>query len=142
MRDSERCERLWDIKALAGFVVNNRVVILRVFCAIFSLCVAAAGWYYVFYSKAASRLCGIEETNINSMRVWLRRVNGLLMFLLAVCFFAGFFAVDIEHPNKIAAYVWLAVCGLVLMLLALGLVDLRLTFKLRSAQRTQVPIDK
>ena len=37
------------------------------------------------------------------MRVWLRRINGVLMFLLAICFFAGFFAVDIEHPTKVAA---------------------------------------
>ena len=118
------------------------VMIVRVFCAIFSLAVAAAGWYYMFYSQAASRLSGVEETRINSMRVWLRRVNGLLMFLLAVCFFAGFFAVDIEHPTKMAAYVWLAVCGFVLMLLALGVVDLRLTFKLRNARRPEIPIDK
>jgi len=118
------------------------VVILRVFCAIFSFAVAAAGWYYMFYSRAASRLSGIEHAHINSVRVWLRRVNGLLMFMLAVCFFAGFFAVDIEHPTKIAAYVWLAVCGLVLALLALGLVDLRLTFKLRGSQRDEFPIDK
>src|SRR5215212_3597225 len=107
---------------------------LRAFCAIFSLFVAAAGWYYMFYSQAASRLSGIEDSHANSLRVWLRRVNGLLMFLLAVCFFAGFFAVDLEHPTKRTAYVWLGVCGLVVALLALGLVDLRLTWRLKNSR--------
>src|SRR3954469_15610565 len=123
---------------------------LRAFCAIFSLFVAAAGWYYIFYSRAANRLCGIEDANINAMRVWLRRFNGLLMFLLAICFFAGFFAVDLDRPTKMTAIVWLAVCGLVLALLALGLVDLRLTWRLRGSMagknvrptQAHFPIDK
>jgi len=123
---------------------------LRAFCAIFSLFVAACGWYYMFYSKAASRLSGIEEHHINSWRVWLRRMNGMLMFMLAICFFAGFFAVDLERPTRMTAIVWLAVCGLVLALLALGLVDVRLTWRLRGvmADRNvrpsdgQFPLDK
>ena len=114
---------------------------LRAFCAIFSLFIAACGWYYMFYSRAANRLLEIENSNVNTMRVWLRKINGLLMFLLAICFFAGFFAVDLDHPTRMAAIVWLAVCGLVLALLALGLVDLRLTWRLRNSQR-QVPADK
>ncbi|HEV8606657.1 MAG TPA: hypothetical protein VGQ99_14880 [Tepidisphaeraceae bacterium] len=115
---------------------------LRAFCAIFSLFIAAAGWYYMFYSRAASRLSGIEDPSANKVRVWLRRANGLMMFLLAICFFSGFFAVDLDHPTKMTAIVWLAVCGLVLALLALGLVDLRLTWRLRSTQRPEFPIDK
>ena len=123
---------------------------LRAFCAIFSLFVAACGWYYMFYSKAATRLSGIEDAHINTLRVWLRRMNGLLMFLLASCFFAGFFAVDLERPTRMTAIVWLAVCGLVLALLALGLVDVRLTWRLRTAMadknvrptEPQFPIDK
>src|SRR5580765_2737784 len=122
---------------------------LRAFCAIFSLFVAACGWYYMFYSRAASRLSGIEGPNVNTVRVWLRRMNGLLMFLLAICFFAGFFAVDLDKPTKMTAIVWLAVCGLVLALLALGLVDVRLTWRLRAAMAdkdvrpadTQIPLD-
>ena len=47
---------------------------LRAFCAIFSLFVAAAGWYYMFYSKAASRLSGIEDSRANGVRVWLRKM--------------------------------------------------------------------
>lgn len=105
---------------------------MRVFSAIFSLSIAAAGWYYMFYSQAASRLGSLEAAKTNSLRIWLRRTNGLLMFLLAVAFFAGFFAVDMENPTKMTAFVWLAVCFLVLALLALGLVDLRLTWRLRN----------
>lgn len=115
---------------------------LRAFCAIFSLFIAACGWYYMFYSRAASRLSSIEETNTNAIRVWLRRINGLLMFALAICFFAGFFAVDLDHPTRMTAIVWLAVCFLVLALLALGLVDLRLTWRLRHSQRNTFPSDK
>src|SRR6185436_12056732 len=122
-------------------------MMLRAFCAIFSLFIAAAGWYYMFYSRAANRLSGIEDANINAMRVWLRKINGLLMFLLAICFFAGFFAVDLDHPTRMTAIVWLVVCGLVLALLALGMVDLRLTWRLRGMVadknvRPPVPIDK
>src|SRR6185295_19164820 len=109
------------------------------FCAIFSLFIAAAGWYYMFYSRAANRLSGIEEANINAMRVWLRKINGLLMFLLAICFFSGFFAVDLDHPSRMTAIVWLAVCGLVLALMALGLVDLRLTWRLKIADKAVRP---
>ncbi len=112
-------------------------MLLRAFSAIFSLSIAAFGWYYMFYSQAASRLGTIESTQTNSLRIWLRRTNGLLMFLLAVCFFAGFFAVDLDNPTKMTAYVWLAVCLLVLALLALGLVDLRLTWKLRHRSQHQ-----
>ena len=117
-------------------------MMLRTFCAIFSLFIAAAGWYYMFYSRAARRLSGVEDANVNSVRVWLRKINGLLMFLLAICFFAGFFAVDLDHPTRMAAIVWVAVCGLVLALLALGLVDLRLTWRLRHSQQQQAPADK
>ena len=124
---------------------------LRAFCAIFSLFIAAAGWYYMFYSRAASRLSSIEHSSINTMRVWLRKINGLLMFMLAVCFFSGFFAVDLDHPTRMTAIVWLAVCGLVLALLALGFVDLRLTWRLRMAGKqvrdedsdlAEFPLDK
>jgi hypothetical protein len=114
-----------------------KLSMLRVFSAIFSLSIAAFGWYYMFYSQAASRLGNLEPASSNSLRIWLRRANGLLMFLLAVCFFAGFFAVDMENPTKTTAFVWLAVCFLVLALLALGLVDLRLTWRLRNSPQQQ-----
>src|SRR2546423_8697867 len=81
---------------------------LRFFCPIFSLFVAACGWYYMFYSKAATRLCGIEDAHVNNLRVWLRRMNGLLMFLLARCFFSGFFPVVLARPTPMAALPCLA----------------------------------
>src|SRR5688572_31967441 len=66
---------------------------------IFALTVAAAGWYYMFYSQAASRLAGVESETVNRRRVRLRRLNGLMMFLLGIFFFAGFFAVDLDRPT-------------------------------------------
>jgi hypothetical protein len=114
-------------------------MMLRAFCAIFSLFVAACGWYYMFYSRAANRLSSMEDAGINAVRVWLRKINGLLMFLLAICFFAGFFAVDLDHPTRMTAIVWLAVCALVLALMALGLFDLRLTWRLKIADKAVRP---
>ena len=43
--------------------------------AIFALLVAAAGWYYLFYSKAAIGLRGIEDDRQNRLRVRLRRLR-------------------------------------------------------------------
>ena len=53
------------------------------------LVVAAAGWFYMFYSRAAHSLTGIENDEINLKRIRLRRVGGLVMFVLAIFFFAG-----------------------------------------------------
>jgi hypothetical protein len=47
------------------------------------LMIAAAGWYYLFYSRAAHRLGAIEAADANRWRVLLRRCNGLLMMALA-----------------------------------------------------------
>jgi hypothetical protein len=85
----------------------------------FALVVAAAGWYYMFYSQAASRLAGVEGEAVNRRRVRLRRVNGLMMFLLGVFFFAGFFAVDLDRPT----------------VALLAAIDVRLTLKLKLSGR-------
>ena len=39
--------------------------------AIFSLLTAAAGWHYLFYSRAAHRLGVIEDAALNERRVML-----------------------------------------------------------------------
>ena len=52
--------------------------------AIFALLVGAVGWYYLFFSKAASRLGGIEEQRSNRLRGLLRRINAILMLLIAL----------------------------------------------------------
>jgi hypothetical protein len=55
--------------------------------AILALLVAAAGWYYAFYSSAAGKLSGIERPSANRLRVRLRRINGCLMIVLGALFF-------------------------------------------------------
>lgn len=102
---------------------------------VFALTVAAAGWYYMFYSQAASRLAGVERDDVNRRRVRLRRVNGLMMFLLGVFFFAGFFAVDLDRPTVAFFVVWLIAMFLLLAIVVLAAIDVRLTLKLKFSGR-------
>ena len=71
---------------------------MHAFTSIFSLLVAAAGWYYMFYSRMAEKLAPIEEQQINRRRSRLRRIGGFFMFLLAVFLFAGF------HTRQISIF--------------------------------------
>ena len=64
--------------------------------AILALLTGVAGWFYLFFSKAAHGLAGIEEDRLNRRRVRLRRVGGAVMLLLAVGFYLGFYAADSE----------------------------------------------
>lgn len=99
--------------------------------AIFSLIVAAAGWFYIFYSKAASNLSTIEATETNRLRVRLRRVGGSVMILLAVSFYLGF--VSLERHSAIGVVGFMsAVLVFMMVIVVLGLFDLRLTKKLRD----------
>jgi UDP-N-acetylmuramyl pentapeptide phosphotransferase/UDP-N-acetylglucosamine-1-phosphate transferase len=99
--------------------------------AIFSLLVAAAGWFHIFYSRAATNLSPIEQAETNRLRIRLRRIGGVVMILLAVSFYLGFAA--IERHNAIPAIgLMLTVVVLMVVIVALGLVDLRLTKKLRE----------
>src|SRR5689334_6250837 len=41
--------------------------------AVFALLVMTAGWYYLFYSPAATRLTGVESDDANRLRIRLRR---------------------------------------------------------------------
>jgi drug/metabolite transporter (DMT)-like permease len=99
--------------------------------AILALLVGVAGWYYLFYSQAAKRLDGSEETAINRRRIKLRRANSVLLLLLAVGFYVGFAAVDSRINPQTYLLVWLGVCLLVVMSVLLALIDLRLTAKIR-----------
>jgi drug/metabolite transporter (DMT)-like permease len=100
--------------------------------AILDMLIGVAGWYYLFYSKAAVRLGGIEEPAINQRRQRLRRINGMVMLLLAASFYAGVFTVNIEHTPQVFAAVWLSVLVLLLVIVVLAVADLRLTSKLRG----------
>jgi drug/metabolite transporter (DMT)-like permease len=99
--------------------------------AILSLIVAAAGWHYLFYSRAAHRLGAVEPAPLNRRRILLRRINAVFMLLLGVFFFAGNYTVQEQPPSKAFAIVWLVVAALLIMITILALVDLRLTMKLR-----------
>jgi Na+/H+ antiporter NhaD/arsenite permease-like protein len=102
--------------------------------AMFSLLVATAGWFYMFYSRAAHNLHEFENDARNLRRIRLRRVGGFVMFLLAIAFFILF------QP-----YVWkssatvMGMLALVMLLLlaivVLGLIDLRLTWLLRKPRK-------
>ena len=108
--------------------------------AIFSLLVAIAGWHYLFYSTAATQLVGIEEQRLNRKRVRLRRLGGVCMLALGGCFFAGFWAFDLNDLHGRAdafAIVWLAVGVLILTIVVLALIDLTLTARLRRQIRNR-----
>ncbi len=97
---------------------------------VFSLLIAAAGWYYMFYSRAAENLGAIEHHAVNLRRQRLRQINGFLMLLMAVGFFAGFHSVDPSRSAAAFLLVWLAVFLLFLMIVVLTMMDLRLTWRL------------
>ena len=105
---------------------------MRYLAGIFALLTGAAGWYYLFYSRAAHRLSGVEDQRLNDRRVGLRRLGGVAMLLLGACFFAGFYALEDPRwaPGAILG-VWMAVFGLLLLLVVLAMIDLRLTYRLR-----------
>lgn len=98
---------------------------------IFAGLTAAMGWYYMFYSRAAHRLEAVEAQHINLWRVRLRRLGGGAMMLLGVLFFAGF--------QSLAAFpfifVWIGVMLAVLLIVALALFDILLTWQLRDTRR-------
>ena len=108
---------------------------MRPLAAIFALLVAAAGWFYMFYSRAAHNLTGIENEEINLKRIRLRRIGGFVMFLLAIFFFAGFWTVDATQSAQLFMGIWLAVFILLGVIVLLGLIDLRLTWKLRDRRK-------
>lgn len=102
---------------------------------IFALLVAAAGWFYLFYSRAAERLEGLEAAELNRKRRVIRRVGGVAMCLLGVAFFAGSYTFSPETQQVAFVAVWLVVMLLLVIVTASGLLDLRLTIKLRNARR-------
>ena len=99
--------------------------------AFISLISAVAGWYYLFYSPAAKNLSSIEDQSRNRRRQVLRRINGGCLFVVAVGLYAGFVSVDNTATPRAFVAVWSAVMLLLLVVMALVVVDLRLTAKLR-----------
>ena len=106
---------------------------------ILALLIAIAGWFYMFYSRAATNLGSIENQELNAKRIRMRRVGGFVMLLLSVAFFALFYTFDSDTQPRESAATLLAVLVLLCMILALGLIDLRLTMKLRRSVRNRDP---
>src|SRR4051794_41753592 len=44
--------------------------------AILALLTGVAGWFYLFFSRAAHRLAGVEDDRLNRRRVRLRPIGG------------------------------------------------------------------
>ena len=91
----------------------------------------------MFYSRAAGNLASLEAQSLNRARIRLRRIGGFCIFLLAIAFYAGFYTYDAESQPMAFLIVWTAVMLLLLMVVGLGLIDLRLTWRLRKALRKQ-----
>ena len=104
--------------------------------AILALLTAAAGWYYMFYSRAAHGLSDYENPELNHRRILLRRIGGGAMFLLGIAFYAGFELMDRQAP-VLFALTWAAIALLMFAVVTLGLIDLRLTLRLRRRDRDE-----
>ena len=106
---------------------------MRHLAGIFALLTGAAGWYYLFYSRAAQRLEGIEEQALNDRRVRLRRAGGVVMLLLGAFFFAGSYAFSDPRQTPGAFLgVWVTVLVLLIVIVVLAMIDVRLTRRLRD----------
>ena len=99
---------------------------------IFALACGVAGWFYLFYSKAAKRLAAVESAAQNALRVLLRRLCGAAMILLGIGFYAGFNAVDDQRDPVMFLAVWMGTMLLLLLIAALVAGDIHLTRALRK----------
>jgi hypothetical protein len=104
---------------------------LRPLLAILALLIGALGWYYLFYSQAAARLESIEERRDNRFRGLLRRVNAIVMLLMALGIALGTYKFDGEGSEPAFLINWSLVMLMLVVCVALALIDLRLTVKLR-----------
>jgi Na+/H+ antiporter NhaD/arsenite permease-like protein len=103
----------------------------------FALLTAAAGWFYLFYSRAAHDLSGIENEADNRHRVLLRRAGGVCMILLGIGFFMGFNTFDPKERPIAFFAIWLAVFLLLGTTIVLALIDIHLTMRLRRRRQQQ-----
>ncbi|MBC7783757.1 MAG: hypothetical protein H7144_07945 [Burkholderiales bacterium] len=99
---------------------------------IFSLLVAAAGWFYFLHAGRAEHLVKFEAQSDNRLRIRLRRVGGVGMMLLAVAFYVGFAVADRHGSGIIVITCMLSVLVLLVVVLFLAWVDIRLTRKMRE----------
>jgi hypothetical protein len=113
---------------------------VRYVAGIFALLTGAAGWFYLFYSRAAHKLSEIEDERLNQKRILLRRIGGVAMLLLGACFFAGFSGLeDPRWPAAAVMGVWLGVFALLLVIVILAMIDVRLTYRLNRNRKGSRP---
>jgi hypothetical protein len=98
---------------------------------VLALLIAASGWYYLFYSRAAHKLDGLDSKPVNVWRILLRRVNGGVIMLLGVAVFVG--SQNLPPVAFVAA--WASAIGLLLLAVILAMIDIRLTWKMTQARR-------
>ena len=108
---------------------------MRALPGILALLIGVAGWFYLSYSRAAANLSNIEDQRVNTLRTMLRRVGAAVMLILATLLAVGTYGFDLEHPSIQFFMIWLAVLVLLIAIVVLGLIDVRLTFKLRHTFR-------
>jgi len=109
---------------------------MDILAGIFAVLVFLAGWFYLFQSRGGQSLGGVEQQDINRRRIRLRRIGGGAMIALAICFAAGVFVVDTTEPTLAFLWVWSAAMALLVLIIALALMDLRLTWQLRKKRAT------
>jgi UDP-N-acetylmuramyl pentapeptide phosphotransferase/UDP-N-acetylglucosamine-1-phosphate transferase len=109
---------------------------------IVALLTSAAGWYYLFYSRAAQHLEGVEEQAMNARRVRMRRVGGVAMLLLGAFLYAGSypFGDPAETPAAFVA-AWMTVFALLIAIVILAWIDVRLTRRMRERRLKRQRLD-
>lgn len=107
--------------------------------SILALLTAAAGWYYLFYSRAAQALAEFEAERLNRRRNRLRRFGGAVMLLLGAGLYIGFRAADTDNQPIRFVVSWIVNMALMATLVVLALLDVRLTARLRRRCGKQDP---
>lgn len=107
--------------------------------AIFSILVAAAGWFYILHAAQASSLKGFETDRDNRLRIRLRRICGVLMIVLAISFYLAYNLASNPDRRWIALFCVILVLLLLPSILFLAYVDLRLTRKMRETFKRNHP---
>ena len=94
---------------------------------IFALLIAALGWYYLFYSRAAQYLEAVEDQRSNRLRGILRRMNAIVMLLMAVGIAMTTYRFNREGAEMQFALTGSAVMFLLTLCVVLALIDVQLT---------------
>ncbi len=103
--------------------------------SLLALLIGIAGWYYIFYSRAAHHLGPVEGDAANRHRILLRRTNGVALVLLAALLYIGADGIDAQRHPRLFVLAWFGVFVLLLAIVVLALIDIRLTISLRGKRQ-------